>query len=214
MKIKKPIAIVAGEPNSISSEIIFKNWLLKSKYNHRPYIIIGSANLLNLQKKKMKYRVKIKEINENFKLNDLKNKYLPVYNVNYNQAKAFQKISVKSNNYIFDCFNLALKLIKKQKIDGFINCPISKETLFNNRYQGITEYISKKVKKNGSEVMLIYNKNLSVSPLTTHTNLKDVSKYPMNCLWTTTIIQNAMNGLCRTSISKYPEDKSDILFKF
>ena len=29
--MKKPIAIIAGEPNSISSEIIFKSW--KSKKN-------------------------------------------------------------------------------------------------------------------------------------------------------------------------------------
>ena len=49
--MKKIIAIVAGEPNSISSEIIFKTWLLKKKFQHKPFIIIGNINLLNLQKK-------------------------------------------------------------------------------------------------------------------------------------------------------------------
>ena len=63
----KPIAIVAGEPNSISSEIIFKSWVLRKRYTHKPFIIIGSINLLNLQKKKLKYRIKIEEINRNFK---------------------------------------------------------------------------------------------------------------------------------------------------
>ena len=29
--MSKPIAIIAGEPNSISSEIIFKNWKIRKK---------------------------------------------------------------------------------------------------------------------------------------------------------------------------------------
>ena len=51
--MKKPIAILAGEPNSISSEIIFKSWKLKKKYRHKPFFVIGSLQLLNQQKKKM-----------------------------------------------------------------------------------------------------------------------------------------------------------------
>ena len=93
----KPIAIIAGEPNSISSEIIFKSWKLRKKYNHKPFIIIGSIELLNLQKKKLKYHFKIKEINENFKKKDLTGYQLPVYDVEYSQKKPFQKISIKSN---------------------------------------------------------------------------------------------------------------------
>ena len=50
----KPIAIIAGEPNSISSEIIFKSWKLRKQYIHKPLIVIGSIQLLNLQKKKIK----------------------------------------------------------------------------------------------------------------------------------------------------------------
>ena len=50
----KPIAIIAGEPNSISSEIIFKSWKLRKQYAHKPLLVIGSFKLLNLQKKKTK----------------------------------------------------------------------------------------------------------------------------------------------------------------
>ena len=49
--MKKPIAIIAGEPNSIASEIIFKSWRLRKKYTKKPLFIIGSIQLLNLQKK-------------------------------------------------------------------------------------------------------------------------------------------------------------------
>ena len=52
--MNKPIAIIAGEPNSISSEIIFKSWMLKKKYKHKSFFIIGNIKLLNLQKKKIK----------------------------------------------------------------------------------------------------------------------------------------------------------------
>ena len=52
--MKKPLAIIAGEPNSISSEIIFKSWKLRRQYTHKPLFIIGSIRLLNLQKKKIK----------------------------------------------------------------------------------------------------------------------------------------------------------------
>ena len=172
----KPVGIIAGEPNSISSEIIFKSWKLRHKYRHKPFMIIGSIRLLNLQKKKLKYNIKFKEINKNFKLKDLNGKNLPVYNVDYNQKKPFQKISKISNKYIFKCFNIALNFVKNKKIIGFINCPVSKETLFKNKPHGITEFLSKKSALRDREVMLIYNKKLAVSPLTTHMNLSQVSK--------------------------------------
>ena len=42
---------------------------------------------------------------------------------------------------------------------------------------GVTEYLDFKTKSKGKTVMLIYNKSLSVSPLTTHLPLKKVHKY-------------------------------------
>ena len=172
----KPIAIIAGEPNSISSEIIFKSWKLRKRYAHKPLMIIGSIQLLKMQKKKLKYRIKFKKIKSNFNTKDLKGNELPIYNVDYKQKKPFQKISSKSNKYIFKSFDIAINLIKNKKIIGFINCPVSKETLFKNKYQGITEFLSKKAKVKDNGVMLIYNKKLSVAPLTTHIPLSQVSK--------------------------------------
>jgi len=174
--MSKPIAIIAGEPNSISSEIIFKSWKSKNQFTHKPFFIIGNIRLLNLQKKKLKYKIRIKKINNEFKVNDLNNEELPVYDIEYKQKKPFEKISNKSNKYILKCFDVAIKLIKDKKIIGFINCPISKEYLFKNKYQGITEFLSKKTGKIGNEVMLIYSNELSVSPVTTHIPLRQVSK--------------------------------------
>jgi len=174
--MKKPIAIVAGEPNSISSEIIFKSWKFKNNYKHKPFFIIGSFKLIELQMKKLKYNIKLKKINENFKINYLSKKVLHIYDVNYIQKKPFENLSEKSNKYIIKCFDIASKLANKKKILGFINCPISKEFLFKNKHQGITEYLAKKEKVKNDGVMLIFNKKLSVSPLTKHIPLDNVSK--------------------------------------
>jgi len=99
-----------------------------------------------------------------------------VYDIKYNQKKPFEKISNKSNKYILKCFDMAIKFVEDKKILGFINCPISKEYLFKNKYQGITEFLSRKTSRTGNEVMLIYNKELSVCPVTTHIPLSQVNK--------------------------------------
>ena len=174
--MNKSIAIIAGEPNSISSEIIFKSWKLRNQFIHKPFFVIGSIKLLNLQKKKLKYKIKLKKIDDRFKINDLKGGELPVYDIEYIQKKPFEKISNKSNKYIFKCFDVAIKFVKDKKILGFINCPVSKEHLFKNKYQGITEFLSRKTGQKDNEVMLIYNKELSVCPVTTHIPLSQVNK--------------------------------------
>ena len=96
--MNKPIAVIAGEPNSISSEIIFKSWKLRNQFIHKPLFIIGSIKLLNLQKKKLNYSIKIKKIDKNFKINELNNTELPVFDVKYNQKKPFEKISSNQIN--------------------------------------------------------------------------------------------------------------------
>ena len=70
---------------------------------------------------------------------------------------------------------MALKLIKNKFSGKLINGPINKKSFLNKKFLGITEYISAQcnVKKTG---MLIYNKELSVCPLTTHLPIKLVAK--------------------------------------
>ena len=174
--MKKPIAIIAGEPNSISSEIIFKSWKSKNTYKHKPFFIIGSFKLLKSQMRKLKYNIEIKKIDKNLKKKDFINNKLLICDIKYNQKKAFENISSKSNKYIFECFNLASELANKKKILGIINCPVSKEFLFKKKHQGITEYLSEKENKKDNGVMLIYNRKLSVSPITTHIPIDQVSK--------------------------------------
>ena len=46
------------------------------------------------------------------------------------------------------------------------------KNIFKNKFPGMTEYFASKVGKRDKEVMLIFNKKLSVSPVTTHFPLK------------------------------------------
>ena len=169
-----PILIVAGEPNSIFLEIFFK--ILKKNKILSPLILITSNKLLTIQMRKLRFKKKIKILNplllDKYKLD---NRSINLINVEYNPKKAFEKISKKSNKFIENSFKLAFTIIKKHKIHKFINGPISKKTFLNKKFLGITEYISKKFKIR-NECMLIYNKNLSVCPITTHLPVKLITK--------------------------------------
>ena len=169
-----PILIVAGEPNSIFLEIFFK--VISKNKIKSPIILISSKKLLDLQMKKLGFKIKINLLKSlNQKKQKLNNKKINLLNVEYNPNKAFEKISMKSSIFIENSFKLAFKIIKENDIHKFINGPISKKTFLNKKFLGITEYISSKfaIKKTG---MLIYNKDLSVCPITTHLPLKLVTK--------------------------------------
>ena len=170
----RPIIIVAGEPNSIFFEIFLK--ALKTKKFKSPIILVASLSLLKLQMNKLGSKKKIKLINlpllKNLKLN---NRSINLINIKYNQNKPFEKLSSKSNTYIKQSFELALKILKKKITNKFLNGPISKKFFLKNKFLGITEYLAYKTRTK-RYAMLIYNKNLSVSPLTTHLPLKLVTK--------------------------------------
>jgi len=168
----KPIIIVPGEPNSIFLEIYFKS-IKKYKFKS-PIVLICSFDLLKLQMKKLKYDYKINIIKENEIKSNLKINKINLIDVSYKIKKPFEKITDKSNNYIKDCFDIALRLLKKKITYKFINGPISKKHFLKNKYLGITEYLAKKTKSK-KFAMLIFNKKLSVSPITTHLPIKHVS---------------------------------------
>ncbi len=199
MNIKK-ILIILGEPNSTFSEILLK-YFNSSKFKNvsSKIILIGSFDLLNKQIKFLKYKNKLNKILD---VNHAFKKKINIINVNYKTNKAFSKISDKSNKYIEDCFNLGLKIIKKNKSMVLINGPISKENFLKKKFPGITEYVAKKTNSQ-DPVMLIYNKKLAVSPLSTHIPINKVSKFVKK----TKIINNIIkiNDFYKSKIGKKPK---------
>ena len=171
----KPLLIVLGEPRSVFIEIFLKAYKKLRKKIKRPMILIGSAKLLKKQLNYFNYKYNINEIiEENIKLIKC-NENINLINVDLNVKKPFQKIFNNSNDYIESSFNTAIKLLKNKQAIGLLNGPISKKKFLKKSYSGITEYLKYKTSSN-NVAMIIYNKQLSVSPITTHIPIKFVNK--------------------------------------
>ena len=161
-----PILIVSGDPKSVFLEIFFKS----IKLAKRPLILIVSKKILKQQMNILGYKTKLNEVlNQNISKTSLDNKAInfidvPLKNINY------------TKDYIEKCFKIALKILDKNKNLPIINGPINKEKFLRSKHLGITEYLGSKTNCLNEVVMLIYNHKLSVSPITTHLPLKDVSK--------------------------------------
>ena len=65
----KKIVILAGDPNSINTEIIFKTWKKVNKSIKKRLCVIGNYNLISKQYKILKYNVKLKIDNIEDKIN-------------------------------------------------------------------------------------------------------------------------------------------------
>ncbi len=167
------ILIVMTEPKSIFLEILLK-YLISThfKKNKKKISIIGNVSHIKKEIKKNKYNLKIKEVLD---ITKSKKNLINLINV-----KTSNKFKASSNfhipNYISNCFDKSLSILKKNKNVVLLNGPVNKKTFLKKKYLGITEYLAKKTKSK-NPVMLIYNEKLSVSPITTHLPIKYVSKY-------------------------------------
>ena len=213
----KPILIVPGQLNSIFFEIFFKS--LRLKKFKSPLILIYSEKILKEQLKKFRFNKNIKIIDPNLiKKYKLNNNKINLINIPFVGTK--NKISYQ-NIFLERCFDKAFSILSSGFTKKFINGPINKKNFLNKKYLGITEYISKKFKFD-DVAMLIYNKKLSVCPVTTHLPLKLVSKritsksirkkttliksfYKKNFGFNPKIAVTGLNPHCE-SIHKYNED--------
>ena len=168
----KKFAIVAGEPRSINTEIISKAWKRLKKFEKKNFFIIGSYSLIKSQIKSNKIKILVHKFEDKSKINS---NSMPIMDVPISFKNNYKIPKRNSSKYVLECLNRAHHLSCKYKIVGFINCAIDKKRNFKFKKMGVTEYLSKKSKLNNTEVMMIYNKKLSVVPLTTHISIKKVS---------------------------------------
>ena len=170
----KPIIVTAGDPESVFYEIFFKS--LKKKIFLSPIILISSKDVLSRNMKSFKFYKKIRYINViNIRKLTLSNNTINLIDVKLKTSKQIFKNKRYINDYINNCYELAFNLIKKKFTNKIITGPINKKKFLNKKFLGITEFISKKF-NNKNTGMLIYNKQISVCPLTTHLPIKLVSK--------------------------------------
>ena len=169
-----PIIITTGDLKSVFFEIFFKS--IKKKIQS-PIILICNLKDFLKQAKKYNYKKKfnlISKKNLNKQLN-YSRKILNIINIDLDFHLSQKYLTNIEKFYIQKSFKVAFKLIKKGVSNKFINGPINKTKFLNKKNLGITEYISKKFKVKNT-TMLIFNQKLSVSPFTTHTPIRIVSR--------------------------------------
>ena len=172
--IQKKIILIGGDPNSINSEIIFKSLKELNNSIKKKIYVIANKELLEKQFKKINCSIKSKHV-KNIKENSVNNE-LKIINVDLKFKDPFNVSKKNAASYVKKCLSIGHKLALEKNILGLINCPIDKRLLRKNL--GVTEFLANKCKINNSrEVMMIRNNKLSVCPITTHINLKNVSAY-------------------------------------
>jgi len=162
----KNLLIVTAEPKSVFLEIFFKYLNSNDKFiKKKRLVLVGNKKIIDKEAKINNYKKKIYQIYD-FR-SAIKDK-LNIINVEI-KKKNYKK-------YISECFKKSISIIKKNQDIALINGPVDKKTFLNNKYLGVTEYLAKKTGSKNA-VMLIYNKKISVSPITTHLPIKYVSKH-------------------------------------
>ena len=166
----KSVIIVCGDPKSIFNEILIKT--LKNKIFRGvkfSIVIIGSKKLFKKELKRLKTKINLQNFynQTNLRKNNIYNIDVPF---------DFKKLSLaKKNSYIKKSFEVALKLLKNDDSFALINGPISKTTFLKGKFNGITEFLAFKT-RSSNEVMFLFNKELSVSPITTHIPINKVAQ--------------------------------------
>jgi len=172
MNTSKPIIIIPGDKKSIFFEIFFKS--LKNKFKS-PLIIFTTKKIFKKEllyfNAKIKYKIiQIKDLN----IVKLNNKYLYLVDI-LNENLKIEKSKIFDNELIKSSFDIVLDLIKKNFTYKLLNGPINKKKFLKKKFLGITEFIANRFKEK-NYAMLIYNKELSVCPLTTHLPIRFVAK--------------------------------------
>ena len=166
--------VIEGDPEGVFLELFFKT--LKSKSFKNYLILICSKNNLQKQMNKAKFKKKINLLDIK-KTNEihLKKKEINLIDVKLKKTKNKKLNNKNIKAYIEKCFEISFKLIKEGFANKLINGPVDKKIFLKNKFLGVTEYVSNKFHKKKTG-MLIYNKQLSVCPVTTHLPLKNVSR--------------------------------------
>jgi len=144
----KSISILLTDPDSINELLLLKSYKFLKKCRLKKIYFVGDKNLFN----KIFYK--------------------------FNNNQKFEFIHIDYNNnwtiYLKKTIKISTELFNNKKISYVINLPLNKKKFFKNQYNGFTEFFSKNLDNKKDENMLLFNKNFSVCPLTTHIEIKKV----------------------------------------
>ena len=167
--MNKLIAITIGDINGIGLDILIKSWQDKKIKN---FVLITNNDILTNVLKKRKIKLVFNQVN--YKKNQfiyLKEKF----NIFSYKANSLEENTYKSLKYGYS-------LCSNKKCIGVVTLPLRKDIIknkINKNFVGHTEFFQKKDKKNNVN-MILFHKKIIISPLTTHLELKKISKVISN----------------------------------
>ena len=158
-------AITIGDINGVGIEILI-NLLKKNKIKN--IILFTNVNILKKFIKKRKTNLKINIIDQKKNNLNYKNNYLNIFSY---ESKTNEENTYKSlkNAYQFCINNFCI---------GIITLPLRKDLIkekIDKKFVGHTEYFQNTDNKKYSN-MILYNKKIIISPITTHIKVKNISK--------------------------------------
>lgn len=165
----KIIAITIGDINGIGIKILFDLWKNNKVKN---FILISDIN-------KVKQYIKKNNIKCDLNIIDTKKR-----NINFKKNKfniyTYRSNTLEDNTY--KSLKYAYEFCKSKICIGIITLPLRKDLIkekINKNFIGHTEFFQNIDKKKFSN-MILYHKKIIISPLTTHIELKKVTKYINN----------------------------------
>ncbi|MBK8552616.1 MAG: 4-hydroxythreonine-4-phosphate dehydrogenase PdxA [Ignavibacteria bacterium] len=162
---KKPrLLVTTGDPNGIGPEIILKIFNNKSTIKGFELTAVGSKKVFDFYSKLLK-------------LNAIPSEKIIEIPLPKNFDLKPGKIDKKAGKFSGDAVKTAIELCLRKEFDGLVTLPISKESfnLGGYNYPGHTEMLTE-MASSGDTAMILYSEEFSVSPVTGHIPVSDVSK--------------------------------------
>ena len=181
LKIKRKY-IFLGDIDSINIELIIKSFnFLKNKVN---YILICNKKDIAKSVYFKRSNIKINEILDPFNFTNYNRNNLNIFNI--------EDISKKKHINLLNQIVISNKIANSTEFD-LVTMPINKFVFKRKiKFIGMTEYLGSL--NRSPTLMLMYGEKFSIIPMTTHINLKNISKY-FNSKFVNNFLKNLLNNI-------------------
>lgn len=175
------LVITMGDPCGVGPEILLKFFEIIYKIEDKNLFVcvVGSKNVLEYYKKKLKIDVEILCINPS-DINSLRIKTGLMHLINIDtelEKLEFGKHTELGGALSMKYLEKAVHLCQNKYVDGLVTCPISKDSinLAGYKYSGHTEFLAEKAKTDDF-AMVLKGKKVVVLLNSTHVSLAEAIK--------------------------------------
>ncbi len=177
-KDRKRIAISAGEPSSISTEISIKALKYLENDINTDFFLVTDPKLVEQTATSLKYKININILKNRFKLLNFKKNSINILPIKLKKKVVPGKLEVDNCDFVVNSLIKCINLIYDGFSHAIVTNPINKYIMLKSgfKYSGHTEFLGQHSRINKNPIMLLTSDKLKVVPLTTHIPLSKVSE--------------------------------------